>query len=55
MQWLSPPDAGFGVGVHRFAGTPQPLRRGTRMFEFVGYDVLRQTAADEATGVHDVR
>lgn len=46
-QWLSAADAGFGVGVHRFAGTPQPLRRGERLFEFVGYDVLRQAAATE--------
>ncbi|MEV6701561.1 class I SAM-dependent methyltransferase [Streptomyces sp. NPDC051453] len=50
LQWLSPVDAGFGVGVHRFVGTPQPLRRGTRLFEFVGYDVLRQTAAAEVLG-----
>lgn len=46
-QWLSAADAGFGVGVHRFAGTPQPLRRGEHLFEFVGYDVLRQAAATE--------
>lgn len=42
LQWLSEPGAGYGVGVHRFTGTPQPLRTGTRLFEFVGYDVLRQ-------------
>ncbi|WP_377273221.1 class I SAM-dependent methyltransferase family protein [Peterkaempfera sp. SMS 1(5)a] len=47
-RWLSAADAGFGVGVHRFLGTPQPLRRGTRLFEFVGYDVLRQAAATES-------
>ncbi|WP_079129175.1 hypothetical protein [Streptomyces qaidamensis] len=40
-RWLSEPDAGCGVGAHRFAGTPRPLRPGLRMFEFVGYDVLR--------------
>ncbi|MGY3061403.1 ubiquinone/menaquinone biosynthesis C-methylase UbiE [Streptomyces sp. TE3672] len=42
LQWLSEPDAGYGVGVHRFTGTPRPLRTSTRLFEFVGYDVLRQ-------------
>ncbi|MFF3390171.1 class I SAM-dependent methyltransferase [Streptomyces sp. NPDC002669] len=42
LQWLSEPGAGYGVGVHRFTGTPQPLPTGTRLFEFVGYDVLRQ-------------
>lgn len=42
LQWLSEPGAGYGVGVHRFTGTPRPLRTGTRLFEFVGYDVLRQ-------------
>ncbi|MFI9748438.1 class I SAM-dependent methyltransferase [Streptomyces collinus] len=39
--WLSEPDAGYGVGAHRFAGPPRPLHPGLRMFEFVGYDVLR--------------
>lgn len=42
LRWLSKPGAGFGVGVHRFTGTPRPLRIGTRLFEFVGYDVLRE-------------
>ncbi|MEU6915434.1 class I SAM-dependent methyltransferase [Streptomyces olindensis] len=42
QQWLSEPDAGYGVGVHRFTGTPEPLHTGTRLFEFVGYDVLRR-------------
>ena len=48
LQWLSEPDAGYGVGVHRYAGAPQPLRVGTRMFEFVGYDVLRQNEAAQS-------
>ena len=48
LQWLSPADVGFGVGVHRFIGTPQPLLFGTRLFEFVGYDVLRQGEQAEA-------
>jgi methyltransferase family protein len=33
-QWLSAPDAGFGVGAHRFRGEPQPLAEGQRMFNF---------------------
>jgi len=40
--WLSGEDDPFGVGVHRFAGTPRPLIAGRRMFTFVGYDVLKQ-------------
>jgi hypothetical protein len=38
--WLSEPDTGYGVGVHRFTGTPPPLPDGERLFTFVGYDVL---------------
>lgn len=34
-QWLSEPDAGFGVGAHRFRGEPQPLAAGERMFTFI--------------------
>ncbi|MBA2944853.1 methyltransferase domain-containing protein [Streptomyces himalayensis] len=41
-QWLSEPEEGYGVGVHRFAGEPQPLTLGERMFTFIGYDVLAQ-------------
>ncbi|MEU6998146.1 class I SAM-dependent methyltransferase [Nonomuraea sp. NPDC046570] len=37
-QWVSDPDAGFGVGAHRFTGRPQPLTAGASMFTFVGYD-----------------
>jgi hypothetical protein len=44
-HWLSEPDAGFGVGVHRFTGRPQPLVAGTRMFTFAGYDVLKRLKA----------
>lgn len=40
-QWLSEPDAGFGVGVHRFTGEPRPLVAGHRMFTFVGSGALR--------------
>ena len=38
--WVSGPDAGFGVGVHRFGGEPRPLPRGACLFAFVGYDAL---------------
>ncbi|NUT40522.1 MAG: SAM-dependent methyltransferase [Thermoactinospora sp.] len=34
-QWMSPPDAPYGVGAHRFTGTPRPLAAGERMFAFV--------------------
>jgi hypothetical protein len=30
----------FGVGAHRFTGTPEPLRSHVRLFDFVGYDQL---------------
>ncbi|MFD3619818.1 class I SAM-dependent methyltransferase family protein [Streptomyces sp. NPDC058676] len=46
-EWLSEPDAGFGVGVHRFTDRPQPLIPGKRMFTFVGYDVLAQRGSAE--------
>lgn len=55
LQWLSAADADFGVGVHRFAGTPQPLRRGDRLFEFVGYDVLREAATIKSAAANDPR
>jgi hypothetical protein len=32
--YLSPPDAGFGVGAHRFTDQPQPLTPGQSMFTF---------------------
>ena len=44
-RWLSDPGEEFGVGEHRFTGAPRPLAAGTRMFDFVGYDVLRQREA----------
>jgi hypothetical protein len=34
----SPP---FGIGVNRLLASPQPFQGGIRLFEFVGYDVLR--------------
>jgi hypothetical protein len=33
--WLSDKDSGFGVGVHRFTGVPQPLVKGQSLFSFV--------------------
>lgn len=32
--WVSDPDAGFGVGVHRFTGVPDPLVTGESLFSF---------------------
>lgn len=48
-RWLSEPNAGFGVGVHRFTGQPRQLALGARMFTFVGHDVLRD-ATTQAGG-----
>ena len=49
-RWLSEPDAGFGVGVHRFTGEPRSLELGVRLFDFVGYDELtRGTREREGT------
>jgi hypothetical protein len=42
LQWLSEPDAGFGVGVHRYTGVSRPLTPGVRMFSFIGYDELKK-------------
>ncbi|NUT46315.1 MAG: SAM-dependent methyltransferase [Saccharothrix sp.] len=33
--FLSDPDAGYGVGAHRFRGEPRPLAAGARLFTFV--------------------
>lgn len=44
-EWLSEPEAGFGVGVHRFRGEPRALADGFRMFTFVGSDALRATGS----------
>ncbi|MGJ6969418.1 hypothetical protein ACSDR0_46780 [Streptosporangium sp. G11] len=45
LQWLSDPEAGFGVGVHRFIGRPRSPPPGERMFTFIGYDVLEGAGA----------
>lgn len=42
LRWLSEPDAGFGVGVHRYIGVSCPLTPGVRMFSFIGYDELKK-------------
>jgi Methyltransferase domain len=46
-QWLSEPDAGFGVGVHRFRGEPQPLAEGQRIFTFAGSGAPRQAGKQD--------
>ena len=33
--WVSDPAAGYGVGVHRFAGATSPLTPGIRLFTFL--------------------
>lgn len=40
QQWLSEPDAGFGVGMHRFAGDPRPLTADGHMFAFARFEDL---------------
>ncbi|MFJ6674333.1 class I SAM-dependent methyltransferase [Actinosynnema sp. NPDC091369] len=37
-RWVSDPDAGYGVGAHRFRAEPRPLPTGARMFAFVEPD-----------------
>ncbi|XVQ09145.1 SAM-dependent methyltransferase [Spirillospora sp. CA-255316] len=45
-RWVSgPEEKDYVVGVHRFAGRPVPLERGTRLFTFVGHDDLREEDA----------
>jgi len=34
LEWLSAPDEPFGLGAHRFTGTPTPLVSGSRIFRF---------------------
>jgi Putative methyltransferase len=36
--WQSQPDAGYGVGAHRFLGVPRQLRTGERLFTFIEAD-----------------
>jgi ubiquinone/menaquinone biosynthesis C-methylase UbiE len=40
--WVSGPSVEQAVGAHRFTGEPRPLAPGERMFDFVGYDVLKR-------------
>lgn len=50
LQWLSDPEAGFGVGAHRFIGEPRELVPGLRMFTFArpeALGVIRQAQAQE--------
>ena len=39
LAFVAPDDMYYGVGAHRFAGTPDPFRAQT-LFEFVGHDTL---------------
>jgi hypothetical protein len=45
--FLTAPELGFSVGAHRSRSAPEPVRPGTRMFTFVGSDVLRARADTE--------
>ncbi len=38
--WLSDPEAGFGVGVHRLTGRPDPLILARSMFVFASFEQL---------------
>jgi hypothetical protein len=40
LLWQSEPGVPAGVGVHRFAGQPQPFVAGLRMFTFIGHDAM---------------
>jgi hypothetical protein len=39
--FLTPPELGFGVGAHRQTRSPAAIEPGTRMFTFVGSDILQ--------------
>ena len=41
--WLSDPAVSFGAGAHRFAGTPEPLAAGPRMFTFMTDAQIRRS------------
>jgi hypothetical protein len=43
-EWVSEPEAGYGVGVHRYQGPPQPLVDDGPMFDFVGKSALDRAA-----------
>jgi hypothetical protein len=42
LDWVSDPGADYGVGAHRFTGTPAPLEPGASMFTFVGRERVRE-------------
>ena len=48
LEALTDRDAGFGVGAHRFTGTPRPLPPGVTMFDFVGKAAANQMRAGRA-------
>jgi hypothetical protein len=49
-EWLSDETFEFGVGMHRFAGKPEPLILGRSLFSFVGYDRLPDAAGASGVG-----
>jgi hypothetical protein len=42
LEFVTEPGTDFGVGAHRFTGSPRPLEMGHRMFTFIGRERLRQ-------------
>jgi hypothetical protein len=51
LSWLSDPDAGFGVGVHRFGGEPEPLHADERIFTFLGHGALNADGTAPVTNL----
>ncbi|MFD4600805.1 class I SAM-dependent methyltransferase [Streptomyces sp. NPDC058464] len=45
-EWVTGREHVQAVGVHRFGGRPVPLRPDGHVFDFVGYDRLRETRSD---------
>jgi hypothetical protein len=43
--WVSDPEVSYGVGAHRFTGTPEPLAAGPRMFSFLSAAEIRKRRA----------
>jgi len=43
--WVSDPEVSYGVGAHRFTGTPEPLAAAPRMFSFLSAAEIRKRRA----------
>jgi hypothetical protein len=43
VTWLAPEDSIFGIGMHRFEGSPKAFRPHVRLFDFVGFDTFATT------------